>query len=175
MKKVVDAIDLILTNQRNNILIQWEERKTRQSKRCKDKFYAQIRCQISRNAIREIDKQVERSWDALDKRYHYLFVQTHSEKQCNSFIRMSWTGLFIKINQFLLSVFIGIGDLPVVLTGTLEKKKGTRNQIPILHIKVLQRQMKILYHLGNLLYLGTLLHSGLILHLEFFILLQILP
>ena len=48
MKKVVNAIDLILTNQRNDFLIQWEEGKTRQPKRCKDKLYAEIRCQISR-------------------------------------------------------------------------------------------------------------------------------
>lgn len=65
LKKVVDAI---LMNQRNNFLIQWEEGKTRQPKRCKDKLYAEIRCQISPYAIREIHKQIEISWDAIKKK-----------------------------------------------------------------------------------------------------------
>ena len=48
-------------------MIQWEEGKIRQPKRYKDDLYAEIRCQVSPHAIRQIQKQVEKSRDALDK------------------------------------------------------------------------------------------------------------
>lgn len=62
------AIDFILTNQQNDFLIQWQEGKTQQPKRYKDKLYAKISNQLSPHIIREIHKQVKRSWDALDKK-----------------------------------------------------------------------------------------------------------
>lgn len=34
LKKVVEVIDLIITNQQNDVLIQWEKEKTRLLKRC---------------------------------------------------------------------------------------------------------------------------------------------
>ncbi len=67
MKNDVNAIELIVTNQRNNFLIQWEEKKIQQPKSCQDKLYAEIRCQINLNAIREIHKQFERIKVALKK------------------------------------------------------------------------------------------------------------
>ena len=72
LKKVVKAIDLILTNQQNDFLIQCEERKIRQPKRCKDDLYAKICCQVSPHAIQQIQKQVEKSRDALDKNVQLL-------------------------------------------------------------------------------------------------------
>ncbi len=77
MKKVVNAIDLILTNQRNDFLIQWEEGKTRQPKRYKDKLYAEIRYQISSYAIREIHNILKELWIPKKKcvttSLHHLF------------------------------------------------------------------------------------------------------
>ena len=67
MRNVVNAIELILTNQRNDFLIQWKEGKTRQPKSYKDKLYAEIRYQITSNAIREIHKQFERIKVAAEK------------------------------------------------------------------------------------------------------------
>ena len=67
MGSVVNAIELIITNQRNDFLIQWEEGKTRQPKRCKDKLYAEICCQITPHAMREISKQVEKIWIGSEK------------------------------------------------------------------------------------------------------------
>ena len=67
MNSVVNAIELIITNQRNNFLIQWEERKTCQPKRCKNKLYSEIRYEITSHAIREIYKQVKKIRIACEK------------------------------------------------------------------------------------------------------------
>lgn len=80
MSSVVNAIELIITNQRNDFLIQWEEGKTRQPKRCKNKLYSEIRCQITPHAMREIYKQVERIRIASEKQ-EPLSVCTNSYRE----------------------------------------------------------------------------------------------
>ncbi len=154
LKKVVNAIDLILTNQHNDFLIQWEEGKTRQPKQCKDKLYAEIRYQISPYAIQEIHKHIKKAMDAKKKLCYYLLVPLLFEKQCNSRVRMSQLGSYIKINQFPLNIFIGIGDLRVVLVGTLVSPKRdnvcenimliqNQSQLLLLHLNI-QVQQKII-------------------------------
>lgn len=54
-------------------MIQWEERKTRQPKHCKDNLYAEIRYQVSSYTIRQIQKQVDKSRDALEKKVQLSF------------------------------------------------------------------------------------------------------
>lgn len=76
----VNAIELIITNQRNNFLIQWEEGKTRQPKRCKDKLYPEICSQITPHAMREKCKQVERIRIASEKQ-ELLPVRTNSFRE----------------------------------------------------------------------------------------------
>ena len=60
---MVNAIDLILTNQQNDFLIQWEENKTQQPRRCKNKLYAKICYQINLYVVREIYKHIENFCD----------------------------------------------------------------------------------------------------------------
>lgn len=49
-------------------MIQWEEGKTRLPKHCKDNLCTEICYQVSPHAIRQIQKQVEKSRTALDKK-----------------------------------------------------------------------------------------------------------
>lgn len=49
-------MDLIFTNQQNDFLIQYEEKKTQQSKCCKDNLYVKIYYQVSPYAIQKIQK-----------------------------------------------------------------------------------------------------------------------
>ena len=55
------------------------------------------------------------------KIYNYQIVQSHSKNQWDFLVHMKYTGVYMKKNQFLLSVFIGIGDLIVIPTRILEK------------------------------------------------------
>ena len=53
--------------------------------------------------------------------YNYQIIQSHSKNQWDFFVYMKFTGIYMKKNQFLLSVFINIGDLIVILTEILKK------------------------------------------------------
>lgn len=136
LKKVVDAIDLILTNQRNDFLIQ-QEGKTRQPK---DKLYAEIRCQISPHAIREIHKQIERSLDAIDKKVQLSPCTTSFREtmQLPCAHELDW--LMYQEKPIPIKIFIGIGGLLVALIGTLEETIVMRNQNQLLHFNVQAQQ-----------------------------------
>lgn len=86
--------------------------------------------------------------------YYYFLTPSLFEKQCSSRMYMSQPSSYIKINQFSLNIFIGIGGLHVVLIRTLVNFKKdniyknimlirNQSQLFLLHLNI-QTQQKII-------------------------------
>lgn len=67
LKTVVDKLNLLIINERQDFIIKWEEDKTRISKDCRTDIYREISVWITTYALRQIHKQVQRLNQKLHK------------------------------------------------------------------------------------------------------------